>query len=289
VKQQNKHIDLSVVEEQSKRFFAGGKFDWSKSNASVWDELDTFAIQHPDKKIRYDFRIIQWSVAAVFVLLLGISGFFRFYSKTITTQAGSHFAMILPDGSKVNLNAQSTLTYHPYWWRFERKVTFEGEGFFEVEKGKRFSVLSRIGTTQVMGTSFNIYSRDEIYRVTCITGSVKVISKSKNEVILKPNSKASVSPNGQINLFQDIVTIPEISWKDNLFLFTAVPVREVFSEIERQYGITIDARIDNYALYTGNFTKKQKVEDILGYICPALGYKFIHQSEMVYSIIPDEK
>ena len=289
MKQQNKHIDLSIVEEQSKRFFTGGKFDWSKSNASVWDELDTFAVQHPDKTIRYDFRIIQWSVAAVFVLLLGISGFFRFYSKTITTLAGSHFAMSLPDGSKVNLNAQSTLTYHPYWWRFERKVTFEGEGFFEVEKGKRFSVLSKLGTTQVMGTTFNIYSRDAIYRVTCITGSVKVISKSKNEVILKPNSKANVSPNGQINLVQDIETIPEISWKDNLFLFTAVPVREVFSEIERQYGITIDARIDNHALYTGNFTKKQKVEDILGYICPALGYKFIHQSEMVYSIIPDEK
>jgi ferric-dicitrate binding protein FerR (iron transport regulator) len=289
VKQQNKHIDLSGVEEQSKRFLAGGKFDWSKSNTSVWEELDTFIIQSPARKVKYDFRIIQWSVAAIFVLLLGISGFFRFYTKTITTQAGSHFAMSLPDGSKVNLNAQSTLTYHPYWWRFDRKVTFEGEGYFVVEKGKRFRVISTLGTTQVVGTSFNIFSRDEVYRVTCISGSVKVISKSKTEVILKPCSKANVSPEGQIKLVQDIETLPEISWKDNMFLFTAVPVRVVFSEIERQYGISIEARINNYTLYTGNFSKNQKVEEVLGYICPALGYKFIHKSEKVYTIIPDEQ
>ena len=175
MEQQNKHIDLSGVEEQSRRFLAGGTFNWSKSNSSVWEELDALAIQHPVEKVRYDFRIIQWSIAAVFVLFLGISGFFRFYSKTITTQAGSHLAMSLPDGSKVNLNAQSTLTYHPYWWRFERKVTFEGEGFFEVEKGKRFSVISKLGTTQVLGTTFNIFSRNDVYRVTCISGSVKVI------------------------------------------------------------------------------------------------------------------
>jgi transmembrane sensor len=289
VKQQNKHIDPSVVEEQSRRFLAGGTFNWSKSNASAWEELDAFAIQHPVKKVRYDFRIVQWSIAAVFILLLGISGFFRFYTKTITTQAGSHYAMSLPDGSTVNLNAQSTLTYHPYWWRLERKVNFEGEGFFEVEKGKRFIVISKFGTTQVLGTTFNIFSRNDVYRVTCISGSVKVISKSQNEVILKPNSKANVSPEGQINLIQDIETLPEISWKDNMFLFTATPVRLVFSEIERQYGITIEARINNYALYTGNFSKKQKVEEVLGYICPALGYKFVHKSEKVYTIIPEEQ
>jgi transmembrane sensor len=289
VKQQNKHIDLSVVEAQSKHFFSGGKFDWNKSKSAVWDNLGAITLQTPARSVKHDFRIIQWSVAAVFVLLISISGFFRFSTKTITTQAGSHFAMSLPDGSKVDLNAQSTLTYHPYWWRFERKVTLEGEGLFEVEKGKKFSVISRLGTTQVLGTIFNIYSRDEVYRVTCITGSVKVITRSKNEVILKPESKANVTPNGQIILNQEIEILPEISWKDNMFLFTAVPIKNVFSEIERQYGITIETRIDNYTLYTGNFSKNQKVEEVLGYICPALGYKFIHKSEKIYSIIPDEQ
>jgi transmembrane sensor len=289
VKQQNKHIDLSGADAQSKRFFAGGEFNWNKSKSAVWDDLGDFMNHTPASSVKHDFRIIQWSVAAVFILLIGLSGFFRFYTKTITTPAGTHFAMSLPDGSSVNLNALSSLKYHPFWWRFERNVTFEGEGFFEVEKGKRFSVISGLGTTQVLGTSFNIYSRDEVYRVTCISGSVKVITRSKKEVILKPDSKANVTPNGQIILIQDIETLPEISWKDNMFLFTAVPVRNVFSEIERQYGITIETRIDNYTLYTGNFSKNQKVEEVLGYICPALGCKFIHKSEKVYTIIPDEQ
>jgi transmembrane sensor len=289
MKSKNKNIDLSAVDTQSKRFFAGGNFDWSRNKSIVWDQLDAYTLQTPIRSVKHDLRIIQWSVAAVLVLLLGISGFLRFYSKTITTQAGSHLAMNLPDGSLVNLNAQSKLTYHPYWWSFERKLTFDGEGFFEVKKGKRFTVISGLGKTQVMGTSFNIYSRDEIYSVTCISGSVKVTSKSKNEVILIPSSKANVSSNGQINLIQDIETLPDISWKDNLFLFTSVPIRKVFSEIERQYGIIIVTRIDDYTLYTGNFSKNQKVEEILGYICPALGSKFIHKSEKVYYITPNEK
>jgi transmembrane sensor len=285
----DKHINLSAVDSQSKRFFSGGKFYWSKSNTSVWEELDSFVIQHPARKVRFDFRIIQWVAAAVLVLFLGIPGLMRFYSKTIMTQAGSHLAMNLPDGSTVDLNAQSTLTFNPYWWQFERNVAFEGEGFFEVKKGKKFSVTSRLGTTQVMGTSFNIYSRGEIYRVTCISGSVKVVSNSKNEVILKPNSKANVNPDGHITLIKDIETLPEISWKDNMFLFTAVPIKDVFTEIERQYGITIESRINNYTLYSGNFSKNQKVEEVLGYICPALGNKFIRKSDKVYSIIPDEQ
>jgi transmembrane sensor len=289
VKSQNKHIDLSAVDSQSKRLLAGGEFDWSRSKSAVWDNLDAYTAQNTARKMTYDFRVIQWAAAAVFIILLGVSGFFRFYSKTITTLAGSHLAVDFPDGSSVNLNALSTLSYYPYWWRFERKVEFEGEGFFEVEKGNRFTVISRLGKTQVLGTSFNIFSRDEIYKVTCLTGKVKVISKANDEKIILPNSKAIITPDGQINLIQDIETLPEISWRDNTFLFTSVPVSEVFSEIERQYGITIDARIDNYALYTGNFSKNQKVEDILGYICPALGYKFVRKSEKVYSIIPNVK
>ncbi|HNW49490.1 MAG TPA: FecR domain-containing protein [Prolixibacteraceae bacterium] len=283
------HTDLSSVEAQSKRFFSGGTFDWNKNNSDVWNDLEPLIAHRTVGTIRHNFRVAQWAVAAAIVLLLGMTSFLRFYSKTVTSTVANHLAMILPDGSSVELNASSTLRYHPYWWRFDRKITFEGEGFFEVKKGKQFTVVSRLGKTQVLGTSFNIYSRDEVYRVTCITGRVKVTSGSKNEVILKPQDKASVSADGQIKRVENIETLPEISWKNNMFRFTAVPVREVFSEIERQYGITIESKIDNQTLYSGNFSKNQKVEDVLGYICPALGFRYIHQSDNVYTIIPDEQ
>jgi len=158
-----------------------------------------------------------------------------------------------------------------------------------VEKGKKFTVISSKGTTRVLGTSFNIYSREEVYKVTCITGSVKVRSETGSEVILKPDSKAEIDADSKINVKTGIETFPEISWKKNIFLFYASPILQVFSEIERQYGVEIEAPADNITLYTGNFSKNQKVEEILNYVCPALGLKYIQKSSVEYIIIRENE
>jgi hypothetical protein len=168
-------------------------------------------------------------------------------------------------------------------------VKLEGEGFFEVKKGSQFTVNSAKGITRVIGTSFNIFARDAIYKVTCITGSVKVKSRAGFEAILKPGSKAEILSNGKINVLTGIETFPEISWKTNVFLFTASPVRDVFKEIERQYGVNFETNIDDFSLYTGNFTKDQNVEEILEYVCPAMGLKYIRKSTGQYLIIRDNE
>jgi len=289
VKQNKKHTVISSANEQSKKFFSGGTFIWSKSQDDIWAEIESVIAPMPVKKPTLHINFAKWVAAASIILLIGLVSFMRFYTKDIHTVAGTHLLVQLPDKSTVNLNAQSYVEFHPYWWRFNREVKFEGEGYFEVEKGKKFTVVSKLGTTKVLGTSFNIFSREQVYRVTCLTGKVKVTSKSKHEVILLPNCKASVNDNGKIEVFEDIEALPEISWKNNLFMFTASPIRDVFKEIERQYGVTILANIDNYVLYTGNFTKDQNVDDILGYICPALGYKFVNKSANVYYIIPSDE
>jgi transmembrane sensor len=289
VKQQIKDNGLQAVDEQSKRFFTGGEFQWKKSKAVIWDELEIAISQRSGHTISFNFVIIKWAVAAMFIILLGIGGFMRFSTNSIKTLAGEHLSIALPDGSTVELNAISALSYHPYWWRFDRKINFEGEGFFSVQKGKRFRVVSNAATTEVLGTRFNIFSRENIYKVICIEGSVKVVSNIGDKVVLKPNDKATVQSSGTILMQSNIEALPEISWKDYSFFFTAVPVSNVFSEIERQYGVIIDAHVDVNALYTGNFSKNQNVEEILGYICPAMGFKFIRQSRTAYSVIPDMK
>ena len=77
--------------------------------------------------------------------------------------------------------------------------------------------------------------------------------------------------------------------KKNIFLFTASPVFQVFSEIERQYGVKIETRISNNSFYTGNFTKDQNVEEILGYVCPALGLKYSRLSGGKYLITKQDE
>jgi ferric-dicitrate binding protein FerR (iron transport regulator) len=288
VKPQVENNGLKVVEQQSKRFFTGGEFHWEKSKADVWNELEA-GLKPAGRVVSMNVSIVKWAIAAVIVILVGIGSLMRFSSKTTMTVAGQHLAVVLPDGSTVDLNAQSTITYHPYWWRFDRKIEFEGEALFSVEKGKRFRVISNAATTEVLGTRFNIFARENSYKVTCIEGSVKVVSAKGERAILKPNDKATVQSSGAIILQNDIETLPEISWKDYSFFFTSVPLSDVFLEIERQYGVRIDARVDVHALYTGNFSKNQNIEEILGYICPAMGFKFIRQSATTFSVIPDRQ
>lgn len=291
MKPEKEHIDLSAVDRQSKAFFSGGKFVWTKSKDEVWAAIDQkINTQKPaGRTIFPGFSKPAWIAAASIILIVSLAGFLRFYTVTVKTLPAQHTSVLLPDQSKVNLNAQTSVTYYPYWWNFKRIVKLDGEAFFEVQKGKKFAVLSKRGTTQVLGTSFNIFSRAEIYKVTCITGSVKVKSKAGFEAILKPNSKAEIEPDGKIKLLADIETFPEISWRKNIFLFTASPVLQVFHEIERQYGVTIDAQPDNYSLYTGNFSKDQSVEETLNYVCPALGLKYQKKSATEFLIIRDDE
>ncbi|MFY9151939.1 MAG: FecR domain-containing protein [Prolixibacteraceae bacterium] len=285
MKQADKHTDLTAVDQQSKNFFSGGEFRWKKSEADVWASIEARISDQPvGRVISAKFGLTRWMAAASIVILFSVGSFLRFYTLTIETPAGRHQEMMLPDQSKVKLNAQSTISYHPYWWFMSRKLELDGEAFFEVQKGKKFSVESSRGITQVLGTSFNVFAREEIYRVTCITGTVRVKSLLGKEAIIKPNSKAEVNANGEIEVLTNIETFPEISWKKNIFLFTATPVHAVFAEIERQYGITIDAKITEESLYTGNFNKDQNVEEILEYVCPALGLKYERKSVGEYLI-----
>ena len=290
MKQNKEHIDLTSVDRQSKAFFAGGKFSWKKSEADIWANIeDQIDAKPKGRSLFLNFTFSKWAIAASLVILFSIGSLMRFHSVKIETTSGQHTVAELPDQSKVNLNAQSSLIYYPLWWKINRLVKLEGEGFFEVEKGKKFTVSSTKGITEVVGTSFNIFSREGIYKVTCVTGSVKVKSRLGFEALLKPNSKAEIQPNGKINVLSDIETFPEISWKKNIFLFTASPVLQVFNEIERQYGVNIETKIEEYSLYTGNFTKDQNVEEILEYVCPALGLKYIRKSSGQYLIIQNNE
>lgn len=289
MKQNSENNHLSAIDKQSKAFLSGGEFHWKTSEEELWAAIEAkIEAKKPARVVSLNLGLVRWAVAAGFVLLVSLGSFLRFYTTSIETPAGEHLVVTLPDGSTVKLNAESSLNYHPYWWKFKRELAFEGEGFFEVQKGKKFSVVSAKATTQVLGTSFNILARDEAYTVTCITGTVKVKSNAGHETELKPNSKAEVKPNGEISLMANIETLPEISWRNNLFLFTASPVKKVFTEIERQYGIKITSQIDDRSLYTGNFTRNQDVEEVLQYICPALGYKYIRKSANEYLVFQEE-
>lgn len=275
----------SKMTEKENNFFNKVELPFDKSKDEVWEMMAARLDKKPESRTARLLPGRLWiGLAATILVLAAIFSVMRFYTTTIHNPAGQHLTANLPDGSLVELNAQSTLKYHPLWWRFSREVGFEGEGFFKVQKGKAFKVISGLGRTIVLGTSFNIFSRDEEYKVSCFTGKVKVVSNSEDEAILLPGYHAEVEQKGSIKVFKNHQAKEAVSWRDGMFSFTAVPLIRVIREIERQYAVSIDLNIQKDYDYTGFFSKNKPLEQVLDIICKTFGLTFEKKSDRHYLI-----
>ena len=281
----DKHRHIDQLKEESKDFFAKGEIAWNKSETEVWGELEKLIGKKPSgKTISLYSTILKWSVAALFLLLLGIGSVVVFYSKTVETLPGQNLVAELPDGSSVELNAGSGIKYYPLRWTFERKLKFEGEAFFSVQKGEKFEVESENGITQVVGTSFNIYARDEDYRVTCFTGKVMVVSNSNESILLLPNEHVEIE-NGELVMSPKYNVDKSIDWRIGRFDFTGRPLKEVCGEIERHFAvkIQIQPQLVNRS-FSSNFSKPDNVEDALDIVCNPMQLRYTKLSDNVYLI-----
>ncbi len=259
------------------------EIDYPKSKDEIWSLMeDKLSVNVSHKRKIIKLSVQQWALAASVVILLGTGFFMRFYEVSYSTVAGEQYTAQLPDGSTAELNGQSSIQFNPYWWKLNRNVKFEGEGYFEVEKGSRFSVESKNGTTSVLGTSFNIYSRDANYEVSCLTGKVQVEVLDGLTKIIYPNQQAKLN-NNQL-LISESNASHSIAWKSNSFYFTSSPVNRVFREIEVAYNVTINIQVDETLLYSGSFKKSDNIEDVLKIVCVPLNLKFAKQQTGGYII-----
>ncbi len=246
---------------------------WKKSKDEIWNETfadltEEITTQGKEPKRKSLWFYAAASVAAIIILLPSIA---FFYTKNEVAGRGNHLAVVLPDGSKVDLNAESEISYKPLWWYVSRNVKLRGEAYFEVEKGSKFDVHSGEYTVSVLGTSFNVFSRADKFTVTCLTGKVNVSDKTES-VILTPNMQALW--NNKL-IAKDIENAKQtIDWKEGKFVFVSVPLKEVIQEIERQYDIEVQPSSNLDYLYSGNFTKAQNPDDVLKIVGKPFGIEF---------------
>jgi len=281
----SQHINQIDWNIENEAFFSRLEFSYPKTKAEIWDEMEGKLAGNPQIRIRrINKTTVFMAVAASVALLLGAVSLMWFYTRTISAGTGEHLTATLPDQSTVTLNAQSTLKFHPYWWFVTRKIDFTGEGFFEVSKGRKFEVNSSNGKTIVLGTSFNIYSRDQLYEVTCVTGKVKVVSPTLEEAVLTADYHARIGQNGGITVTK--LNNPEdaAGWTEDMFNFNSVPLSRVIAEIGRQYNVAIELNIQSDLIYTGYFSKDKPVEDVLNLICKPFGLTFVKKSDRQYLI-----
>ncbi|GAA4302317.1 FecR family protein [Aestuariibaculum suncheonense] len=185
----------------------------------------------------------------------GLSKTTEVYNE-ISTPNGGQFQIVLPDGTKVWLNAETSLTFPVRFSKNERVISLKGEAYFEVYKqGSPFYVQTKGQTIEVLGTHFNVnaYENEFVLKTTLLEGSVKITSsliESKNQgVILKPGEQAVL---GEKEL--DVINVDTskiIAWKRGVFSFQGAGIESVMREFSRWYSVDIQfkGRVPDTKLY----------------------------------------
>jgi len=162
--------------------------------------------------------------------------------NTISTPRGGQYQLTLSDGSRVWLNAASSIKFPTAFTGADRKVEITGEAYFEVthDPYKPFYVEANGAEIKVLGTHFdvNAYENEEATRVTLLQGSVRV-NNDKGTTTIQPGEQAIVARSRE----PAVATVPDMdevmSWKNGVFEFKDAPIEEIMKQVERWYDVTV--------------------------------------------------
>jgi ferric-dicitrate binding protein FerR (iron transport regulator) len=221
-------------------------------------------------------------IAAVLVIGLGVYHFTFNSDDQFSTLIAEKTTLELPDASEVVLNAKSTLSYNKRNWDSDREISLNGEAYFKVSKGKKFTVITPSGSVTVLGTQFNVKQRDNLFEVICYEGSVMVEYDTKTEV-LKPGDNFLIIDGNYIAKEKETASNP--SWINNESYFSSMPFEFVINEFERQYNLSIELQdIDLEQRFTGSFVHNDKTLALKSITLPLnLTYSLKDHSTIVLS------
>ena len=189
--------------------------------------------------------------------------------NTIETPRGGEYQVNLPDGTRVWLNAASSLRYPASFDGKERRVKLDGEAYFEVapNKSKPFLVESKEQVVEVFGTHFNVnsYTDEADVRTTLLEGSVKVsIPGSSSFRVLKPGQQTSVGRSGASISVKDIDVEEAIAWQKGHFTFSNEDIQSIMRQVARWYNVEVEYKgsipTENFG---GNVSKSKNISEIL--------------------------
>lgn len=229
----------------------------SVANGNIAQQGGAEIIKLDNGEIRYNLNSVLKSDAMI---------------NTMSTPRGGQYKLILPDGTKLWLNAASSITYPTAFVGSERKIKVTGEVYLEVaqHKSKPFIIdVGGLSSIQVLGTSFNInsYADDGAIKTTLIDGSVKV----DQSIILKPGQQAvqTIIPGNNKNkiIVQSANIEQALAWKNGVFDFTGTSFQSVMKDVERWYDIEVkyESRIPAFKL-RGKMDRGVTLADLMRFL-----------------------
>lgn len=164
----------------------------------------------------------------------------------VSTPAGGQYSIVLADGSKVWLNAKSSISFPTAFDGTERKVTIEGECFFEITKDKTRPFVIDVDGRQrivVTGTQFNVnaYRNEPAISTTLVEGGVSLTmngAKAGEGVRLRPGQQAASDRGGRWQV-REVDVQEVVAWKNGLFQFRDAPLESIMRQIERWYNVDV--------------------------------------------------
>lgn len=161
------------------------------------------------------------------------------YNK-VEIPRGGEYSLVLSDGTKVYLNAMSSLRFPVQFTGAEREVELRGEAYFEVSKSEKpFIVKTRTAQVEVLGTKFNVSAyEDEAYEATLLTGSVKVYSRGASR-LLKPSEQVRIHPQGGAITVRSVDPFFYTSWIQGKINFKDQRLEEILRTLSRWYDMNV--------------------------------------------------
>jgi transmembrane sensor len=206
--------------------------------------------------------------------------------NTLTTGKGEQYQVTLSDGTKVWLNAASSLKYPARFTGKDRTVELTGEAYFEVKKDqdKPFKVLvsPRRLEVNVLGTSFDIMSYEEegSIKTTLVDGSVR-LTKDQQSIRLSPGQQATLGDNAVAFATADADLEQALAWKNGMFQFDNLDIQTIMRQVARWYDVDVDYQgSTKNQVYSGMIPRKENISELL---------KFLEYTGTVHFVVEGRK
>lgn len=220
-------------------------------------------------------------VAAVSILAFTVMALWPNYTN-VSSGIGQFVSHTLPDGSEINLNGNSQIRYNSNFEK-ERTLHLSGEAFFDVKKGETFAVKTNQGLVQVLGTSFNVFSRNDIFIVSCKTGKVKVESSKKSVILEK----------GERIRFEDSTTAQKEKfesanigkWVEGESYFSGASLQQVTLSLNSIYGVELNLPKEFQSKrFTGSFVHSDLKKALKMVFSPmGIAYSIDEEGKVLFS------
>lgn len=188
------------------------------------------------------------------------------FYNTIRTPRGGQYEVTLPDGSRVWLNAATSLRFPTAFTGADRTVELSGEAYFEVARARDQPFKVKVGgmTVDVLGTHFDVmaYDDEESFRTTLLSGAVRV-SGGEGSRVLRPGQEASLSLDGREMTVAEADTDQAVAWKNGLFQFESAGLKEVMRQMARWYDVDVHYEGTVERHFSGFIARSASLADVL--------------------------